>query len=179
MKKLIIGLAVGLSLVMANRVYSAIEGSSTATVDGTIVQTLVMSLTAASVDLGALPIGTTEKNDVIGVKVQSNVDYNIKVRSEKAKMQEWRTDVSAYATDTTRALQYVVKVKETAQTTLTDVGTTEAVIQGCAKLEHTPNAGTTTYIDYSQQIDYADEALPSGRTYHNKLTFSVYQNALE
>ncbi|MEW6607538.1 MAG: hypothetical protein AB1414_08805 [bacterium] len=179
MKRIAIGLAIGLSFVIANISYGATQGSSTSTVDATIVPTLVMSLTGASYDMGALPIGTTEKDNAQGVSVQSNVDYNIKAKSDKATMQEYVTAAAAYATDTTRTLQYPIKAKETAQAVLTSIGTTEAVIQGCADLEHTGNAATVTYIDYSQEINYADEALPSGRTHHCLLTFSVYQNALE
>ncbi len=177
-QRLIGGLVLGLSLVISNISYGATQGSSTSTVDATIVATLVMSLTSASYNMGALPIGTTDKAGAQGVSVQSNVDYNIKIKSDYATMKEYITASAAYATDTTRTLQYPLKSRIGANT-FAAITTTEAVVPGAADLEHTGNAATTTNIDYSQQIDYADEALPTTRTHHCVLTFSVYQNALE
>jgi len=178
MKRLTIGLVVGLSLVMANIAYGATEGSSTSTVDATIVPTLVMSLTSASYNLGALPIGDTQKVGAQGVSVQSNVDYNIKIKADYATMKEYITASAAYATDTTRTLQYPLKSRIGANA-FAAITTTEAVVPGASDIEHSGNTATVTNIDYSQQIDYADEALPAGRTYHCVLTFSVYQNALQ
>ncbi len=179
MKHLIRGLVLGLSVVATNIAQGATAGSTTATVDASIVPTLTMSLTPTTYNMGNLAVTTTEANNAIGVVVSSNVDYNIKVKSDYATMKEYITATGIYATDTTRTLQYPLKAKETAQVTLTTIGTTEVVVQGCADLEHTGNAGVTTYIDYSQEINYLDEVLPTGRTHHCILTFSVYQNALE
>jgi len=180
MRHLIIGLTVGLVMVMANMAYGATNGSSTATVDATITPQLVMSLSAGTYSMGALPIGgANEQNNALGVVVSSNVDYNIKVKSDYAYPKEYVTAAVAYATDTTRTVQYPLKCKETAQGTLVAISATEGTIQGCSDLEHTGNAGVTTNIDYGQEIGYLDEALPDGRTYHLVLTFSVYQNALE
>lgn len=181
MQRLIKLIGITVSLVIANTTYAATEGSSTLTVDATIVPTLVMSLTVSSYNMGNLPIGVTEKAAAVGVFVQSNADYNIKVKADKSTMAEYGTTTGYIAGG--RTLQYPVKSK-TGANSYADITTSETIVPGCADINHTPNAGSTTNVDLSQEINYADETLPAANangalSYRIILTFSVYQNPLE
>lgn len=152
-------------------------GAAPQVIDANLGSTLSMT-TSPTASVSGWALASTGANTASGgqVGIESNQPYTVTVTADKSRMTEYVTASSAYVTSGPRALSNAISViaLRSAGTAVTPgVGAT-AVIGTSTTLLTGTGLGTDTYdITLSQPTLITDPALPSGRTYHIELTYTL------
>lgn len=167
--------ALALGLIGIAQVFAADQ-----TVDATLTSSVTMD-TAPSAAVGTAsspwvlnPSGTTATSGG-SISVTANVAYYVKLASDKAKLSEWVTSTSSYvAGGKTLANALTITPTATAGTAAGTAVTTDLAVVSPQTLITGLGGGTDSFnLTLSQVTLLTDKSLPSGSTYHMKLTYTA------
>lgn len=165
------------AIVLAIAVVAAPAGASTQVIDATLSSSLSMttepSATVSGWSLAATGANTTSGGSMV---INSNQPYTVTVTADKTRMTEYVTASSAYVSSSPKTLTTAMTVSASRSggtATVAGVGAA-AVIGTSTALATGTGLGTDEYgITLSQPTLITDSALPSGRTYHIVLTYTL------
>jgi hypothetical protein len=173
MKRLIIGTAIVATVFAATIPARA----APQIVDASIGSSLSMT-TSPNSSVSGWVLASTGANTASGgsMGINSNQPYTVAVTGDKATMTEYVTASSSYVSSSPKALGQpisVIAVRTGGTTTSVGVGAT-AVVGTSPTVATGAGLGTDTYsVTLSQPTSIVDPALPSGRTYHIVLTYTL------
>jgi len=109
------------------------------------------------------------------VNCKANVTYSVMINCDvtgnKTSPYMWEWDGSSYVADGKR-LQTAMSMKEHSRGTYGAIAATAFAISGFTGMSPTPDAGTDTYVDYKQPVNFGDQHR-SSNSYSQLLTYMI------
>lgn len=172
---------VGVGMVALAIMVFAVPAGATQVVDASLTGALSMT-TEPSATVSGWSLAATGPNTTSGgsMVINANQPYLVTVTADKSRMTEYVTASSAYDTSDPKALTtaMTVSASRTGGTAVVAGAGVAAVIGTSTTLATGTGLGTDAYsVTLSQPTVITDSALPSGRTYHIELTYTL-QSAL-
>ena len=154
-------------------------GAAPQVVDATLTNTVSMTASpSATVSGWTLSPSATNTTSGGSMTISANSAYTVTVSGDVSAMTEYITSTSAYASSpkTLSAALNIIAARSGGTAPVPGVGAT-AVTGTSTTLATGTGLGTDTYdITLSQATTIADQALPTGRTYHIALTYTAREN---
>lgn len=170
-------IALGLLVAAALAPAAVPAGASDQEVDASLSSTIAMTAEPSSTVSGWV-LSATGSNTTSGgaMTVNSNQPYTVAVTADQSRMTEYVTAAAGYAASSPKTLTTPISVvaARTGGSAATPGVAATAVVGTSSTLATGTGLGTDTYsLSLSQPTSIADPALPSGRTYHIVLTYTL------